>query len=177
MAVELATVAPQELAGHLADLQTTYERIYAAPRGAAVKVPAALAEHADRPGFKLVTVRDRRTASTLGFAYGFTGEPGQTWRDAMAEAAGESVAAGWFDGHFEFAEFGVVPELRRSGVGTALYDHLFADLPHTHAVLTVRDSNVAGRTFYHRLRWQVLHEPFVSPSGNGPYVIMGKQLP
>ena len=111
----------------------------------------------------------------IGFAYGFTGMPGQDWRDMMAEAAGEEIAERWMIGHFEFAEFGVVPAARRQGVGTRLYHELFSGVANPHALLTVVTYNEPALEFYKRRGWELLLDHF-EVSGHGPYRIMLKRI-
>ena len=125
------------------------------------------------PDFGCVAAADRTTRQLVGMAYGFTGEPGQGWRDDMAKAMGPEMTARWLDGHFEFAEFGVVPSRHREGVGTEMYRALFAGLPHPNAVLTVRIGNKPAHAFYRHHGWHDLYTGFVSRAGHGPYVIMG----
>jgi ribosomal protein S18 acetylase RimI-like enzyme len=157
------------------DLVETCEAMYAIPRGEGGFRPA-LAAHATRDGFRLCAASDTNDGRMLGFGYGFTGRPGQLWRDEMARAVPQHVADEWLDGHFEFAEFGVIPSARRRGIGTLLHAAVFDGLPHRRAVLTVREGNAPAIAFYKRHGWRTLHEGFVAAEGHGPYVIMGRLL-
>jgi GNAT superfamily N-acetyltransferase len=129
-----------------------------------------------RNGFRLAAAFDGHGDRVLGFGMGFTGRAGQLWTDCLIEAMDPRVSDVWLDGHFEFAQFGVVPEARRRGVATAVYDVLFDALPHERAILTVIESNVPARTFCEGQGWATLHRDFYSPSGLGPYRVMGRRL-
>lgn len=174
--LQIVSLAASQVAGRLTALQAAYEAVYAIPPGEGRQIVPALIDHIGREGFRLRAALGRGESQLAGFAYGFTGQPGQAWRDDMARAVGTQVAAEWLEGHFEFAEFGVIPEERRRGIGTRLQAALLEGLPHTRAVLTVRDGNRAGLAFYRRHGWVPLHEGFVSTDGHGPYIIMGRML-
>lgn len=152
------------------EFQATYERMYGIAEYSAEFVPAMLELHSQRPGFRLCAA-SAADGSMIGFAYGFTGLPGQAWRDRMAEAVGEELAGKWMNGHFEFAEFGVVPEERRQGVGTRLYDQLFGGVANPHALLTVVTHNEPALEFYRSTGWELLLDHFEVP-GHGPYKIL-----
>lgn len=84
----------------------------------------------------------------VGFGYGFTGAAGQPWCDILAEEVGTELAAEWLNGHFEFAEFGVILPMRKRGIGTRQYEALFDGLPSDRTILTVREENASTRRFY-----------------------------
>jgi ribosomal protein S18 acetylase RimI-like enzyme len=176
MRVTTIDLSPQEVFKKIADLQSIYEAMYAIPAGGGEGFVPFLIEHSQREGFQLCAAIDRDSGQMIGFGYGFTGYQGQTWRDSLAEAVGVEMAASWLTGHFEFAEFGVIPTRRRYGIGTQLYKALFSGLPQERAILTVREENEPARRFYDKQRWQVLYEGFFTQTGRGPYIIMGKIL-
>ncbi len=150
--------------------------MYVIPAGGGEGFVPFLMEQSQREGFQLCVAVDQENGQIVGFGYGFTGYPGQTWRDALAEVAGIEMAASWLIGHFEFAEFGVTPTRRRCGIGTQLYEALFSGLPQERAILTVREENEPARRFYDKQGWRVLYEGFFAQTGRGPYIIMGKIL-
>jgi ribosomal protein S18 acetylase RimI-like enzyme len=113
-----------------------------------------LPTHAARDDFKLVSASvDGRI---VGFAYGFTGWPGQWWPDRIAAAISPELAAEWIGGHFEVVELAVLPEAREQGLGTALMETLMSDLPHRRALLATYADDRAAPRLYRRLGWQVL---------------------
>jgi ribosomal protein S18 acetylase RimI-like enzyme len=113
-----------------------------------------LPTHAARDDFKLTAARvDGRI---VGFAYGFTGWPGQWWSDRIVAAVAPELAKQWVGGHFEVVELAVLPEMQGQGHGTALMRALMSDLPHRRALLTTYVHDRPAPRLYRRLGWQVL---------------------
>ena len=158
------------------ELVRTYLAMYDLPRAAGPRFDAMLAEHAAREGFRLCVAMPEEDGLCIGFGYGFTGQPGQAWRDSLAMAMSDELSELWLRGYFEFAEFGVIPAYRQRGVGGRLHDAVFRGLPHRRAVLTVRQGNATARAFYEQRGWLALHDDFYASSGRGPYVMMGREL-
>jgi len=155
--------------------------VNAAPEAAGTHFAMLLTDHAARDGFTLCAALDNATGRFVWLAYGFTGLPGQPWRDALAAVMGDDKGRDWLTGYFEFAGFGVIPARRREGIGGRLHDALFRGVPQQRVVLTVRQGNDAARAFYDQRDWVVLHDEFSTPSsydppGRGPYTVMGREL-
>ncbi|MGW6281091.1 GNAT family N-acetyltransferase [Kribbella sp. NPDC055071] len=113
-----------------------------------------LPTHAPRDDFRLVSATvDGRI---VGFAYGFTGWPGQWWSDRVAATISPELAAEWIGGHFEVVELAVVPDAQGRGLGTALMEALMSGLPHRRALLTTYVDDRTAPRLYRRLGWQVL---------------------
>ncbi|MHC9046123.1 GNAT family N-acetyltransferase [Microbacterium saperdae] len=93
--------------------------------------------HRARPGYRLVLARE--DGESIGFAWGYTGERGQYWSDAIVREVGPRVE-GWVGGHFEFVELAVLPAARGRGVAGQLHDALLARLPHERALLATSDA-------------------------------------
>lgn len=107
--------------------------------------------HRSRPGYRLTLAHDG--ARLVGFAWGYTGERGQYWSDAIVRELG-SKADEWVDGHFEFVELAVIPEARQRGIGGQLHDALLADLDHRRALLaTSRSSEDPAVRLYSSRGW------------------------
>jgi ribosomal protein S18 acetylase RimI-like enzyme len=172
----MVILTPEALSGRLAELQSVYEKMYGMSPGGGDGFGPFLLEHTQRAGFRLCAAVDQERNRMVGFCYGFTGLPGQPWRDDMAQVVGAEITVKWLMGHFEFAEFGIIPTLRRRGIGSRLYEELFHGLPHQRSVLTVREENRPARGFYAKHGWEVLYDAFFAISGRGPYTIMGKIL-
>lgn len=147
-------------------IRTQVAKVYAAAFGAPEYASAGmdadafrdeqLPRHAQRVGFRLVLARTA-TGLVVGFAYGYTGGPGQWWTERIKERIPAELAAMWLDGHFEFVELGVAPEAQRYGIGGALHDTLLDGLPHDRALLTTwMDDTLPARRLYRRKGWQEL---------------------
>lgn len=172
----LHLLSPEAISARLDDLVRVYLGMYALPPAAGPRFAANLREQLTWDGVHLCDAFGEDEAGMIGFGYGFTGRPGQAWRDGLAAAMESALSAVWLMEYFEFAEFGVLPDWRGRGVGSQIHDRLLVSLPHRHAVLTVRQGNQVARAFYERRGWVALEHDFVPASGRGRYVIMGHEL-
>lgn len=121
-----------------------------------------LPTHREREDFRCVTLR--LGAQLAGFAYGYTGAPGQWWTDQVTNDIPPDLAASWLGDHFEIVEIAVDPRLHGRGFGTALHDALLLDQPHDKALLTTyRDDRPAPR-LYRALGWQLVHPEVLEDS-------------
>ena len=97
--------------------------------------------------------RPRGEEPSLGFGYGYTGQPGQWWSEQVAAAAPPAVCAEWLGGHFEVPELAVRPDAQGRGFGAAVMDTLLLGLPHGRALLTTYADDRAAPRLYQRLGW------------------------
>jgi ribosomal protein S18 acetylase RimI-like enzyme len=127
--------------------------------------------HAARDGFRLV--RAYLDGSLVGFAYGYTGEPGQWWTDEAAKVLVPEVAADWLGGHFELVSIGVLPAARQLGIGRELLRQITDGLPHDRMLLmTSSDAVDPARGLYASAGWVV-----IGPGIGKGTVIMGRRAP
>lgn len=125
--------------------------------------------HVARNGFRVA--RAYHEGVLVGFAYGYTGEPGQWWPDQAARVLAPDVAEEWLGGHFELVSIGVLETARGGGVGRALLERLTHDLPHDRWVLmTSADPEDPARHLYARAGWKV-----IGPGLRDGQVIMGRR--
>ncbi len=110
MQVSIADLFPQQVTARLDDVVRVHLQMFYLPLLAGPGFTAMLTEHAAREGFRLCAALGEQTRQMVGFGYGFTGLPGQPYRDALADAMGSEASEQRLIGHFEFAEFGVLPE-------------------------------------------------------------------
>jgi ribosomal protein S18 acetylase RimI-like enzyme len=124
--------------------------------------------HRRRPGFRLACAD--AGDDIVGFAYGYTGRPGQWWTDNATRVLGPETASAWLGGHFEVVSVGVRPEARGRGIGRGLMQALTSELPHTKLLLmTTSDPSDPARRLYASDGWQV-----IGPGIGNDTVIMGK---
>jgi GNAT superfamily N-acetyltransferase len=120
-------------------------------------------------------------SQVVGFAYGFHGQSGQWWYDAVwhaiARSAGAGRAAVWLADSFEIAEVHVYKQFQRGGIGTAMLLSLTADRPERTAVLSTPDRDSTARRLYRRLGFTELLTGYSFPGGSPPYIVMGAELP
>jgi ribosomal protein S18 acetylase RimI-like enzyme len=110
--------------------------------------------HRARPGFELIVAHagDR----IAGVVWGYIGDRGQYWSDAVAASLPPDVADAWVGGHLEVVELIVADGYRRRGVGRALLTSLVQRSSASRAMLSVRDSASPARALYRSLGWREL---------------------
>ena len=113
-----------------------------------------LPRHAARDGFRLALAP--ADGGLVGFAYGYTGQPGQWWTDRLLDRLPRDLTDVWVGGHFEFVELAVRPAAQRGGIGRALHDALLDGLPHRRALLGTWPDDRPARQLYLRAGWRVL---------------------
>src|SRR4051794_33207978 len=141
--------------GDVADHETWRERVWDG--------------HVRREGFRLARAYDEERG-LVGFAYGYTGQPGQWWTDSVRKALQPAIAEEWVGGHFELVSIGVVPAARRMGTGRRLLNALLDGLPHDRFLLmTTAEETDPARALYESDGWAVL-----GPGIGETTVVMGK---
>lgn len=133
-----------------------------------------LPRHADRPGFRMLVAEARDDLA--GFAYGFTGVPGQWWTDTVRAVLTDEERARWLQGHFELAELAVAPGLQQRGIGGALHDALLHRRPERTAALSAQDANDRALAFYRHRGWNALRVGFQFPGDDLGWTIMVRDL-
>lgn len=146
------------------------------PSDAATFAEDTFPRHMRYAGFRCCAARRSGRDSIVGFAYGYTGAPGQWWYDVVANVLDPEVAKAWLPGHFEVVELAVAPSAQGEGVGGRLHDALLAGLPHPTAMLSTLQAQTRGQRLYRKRGWQPLLEDFTFPGGRVPYMIMGRNL-
>jgi ribosomal protein S18 acetylase RimI-like enzyme len=125
--------------------------------------------HSGRAGFQLA--RAYGPGGLVGFAYGYTGEPGQWWTDNARAALGPELADEWLGGHFEVVSIGVLAASRGAGTGRALLRALLGGLPHDRLLLmTASEPTDPAHRLYTSAGWQV-----IGPGIGDATVIMGRR--
>ncbi|MBS44102.1 MAG: hypothetical protein CMH83_13245 [Nocardioides sp.] len=151
------------------DLWPVYDSVFGDVADEATWRTRTWEPHRSRAGFRLAvaTVADR----PVGFSYGYTGERGQWWPDALADLLDERVATQWLGGHFELVELAVLGEYRGSGVGRRLLRSLCDGLPHERWLLqTSADPDDPARRLYADEGWDV-----IGPGVGSDAVLMGRR--
>jgi GNAT superfamily N-acetyltransferase len=137
--------------------------------------------HSSYPAFRAVHVRARPGGPTVGFAYGFRGQGGQWWYDAvwaaLARSEGVPAAADWLADCMEIAEVHVRTEHQRAGIGSAMLMALTTGRTEQTAVLSTPDRDTTARRLYRRVGFSDLLTGFSFPGGSPPYAVMGAVLP
>ena len=135
----------------------------------------ALPRHEAHAGFRCVIAREE--GAVVGFAYGYTGAPGQWWHDWVVAQLDPAVAAAWASDAFELVELAVRPAAQGRGTGGRLHDAVLAGLPHRTAMLSTRDEDTPARRLYRRRGWVPLREALRPAPDGPPVLLMGLRLP
>ncbi|HVB43313.1 MAG TPA: GNAT family N-acetyltransferase [Streptosporangiaceae bacterium] len=137
--------------------------------------------HTGYPGFRALHAQQASDGQVVGFAYGFHGQGGQWWYDAvwsaLTHAVGRSLAAYWLADCLEVAEVHVDKRHQRSGVGTAMLLALTSGRPEHTTVLSTPDRDSTARRLYRRMGFTDLLTGYSFPGGSPPYALMGAVLP
>ena len=130
----------------------------------------------ERDAFRFLVAKDER-GHVAGFAYGYTGGPGQWWTDRVSAAMPPERRRRWLDPpHFEVVELHVRPEDQRSGIGTRLLESLLEGLPHASALLSTQVDNRKARPFYEKHGWELVVPELSFGPGYAPFCVYGKRL-
>jgi ribosomal protein S18 acetylase RimI-like enzyme len=115
-------------------------------------------------------------SDVVGFAYGYEGRRGQSYRDALARRLPPVVARRWLRAYFEFTELAVSPPSRRQGIGERLHDSLINSVPHSRAVLTVNRAAIPAIRLYEKKGWTVIEPDLDLWEGAPPQMLLGLDL-
>lgn len=133
-----------------------------------------LENHVARDGFRLFVAH--ADDDIVGFAYGYTSQPGGWWRDQVAQALGANLTKEWLEHAFEFTELAVRPLYQGRGIGSALHDALLHGIDARTAILSTLQQETRGLELYERKGWQTLVEEFWFGGTPAPYRVMGLRL-
>jgi ribosomal protein S18 acetylase RimI-like enzyme len=127
-----------------------------------------------RTDFAFLVAREQ--GEVVGFGYGYTGEQGQWWTDAVARSLTAEQRAEWLDvRHFEIVELHVRPARQRAGIGSRLLAQLLTRQPHDRALLSTQTGSRKARGFYAKNGWTELADVDFG-AGYPPYLVLGKRL-
>jgi GNAT superfamily N-acetyltransferase len=186
-AAALSDLGPRDFLGEIDVLLGIYADAMDADAGLLPGRRELMRRHAGYPAFKALQARaavpGQRDGScqVLGFSYGFHGQAGQWWYDAVSNALsgaiGPMVTAGWLADCLEIAEVHVRKDQQRRGIGTRLLTALTAGRPERTALLSTPDRESTARRLYRRMGFRDLLTGYSFPGGSPPYAVMGAVLP
>jgi ribosomal protein S18 acetylase RimI-like enzyme len=181
MAITVVPASAPELEAASAQLLEVYRATFALPpfneqEADFQRFAASLASHVARPGFRACLAKAADSDQVVGFAYGYTSQPGQWWHDRVTAGLADSLVAKWFAHAFEVVIFAVLPALQGQGIGGRLHDCLLAGAPHGTALLSAFQDETPAWRLYRRRGWQTVREAFVFPGGAREFVVLGLNL-
>jgi ribosomal protein S18 acetylase RimI-like enzyme len=142
-------------------------------------VPARRAitrRHLEHPGLRAVLARNDKNG-LVGFGYGYEGEPGQWWHDAVAEGLDAEARARWLASAFEVAELHVLPAWQHQGLGRHLLGDLCAGVDRKTVVLSAVDEETPARRLYRSVGFVELLTGFTFAGSSEKYAVMSRTLP
>jgi GNAT superfamily N-acetyltransferase len=163
------------------DIAAVYRAAFSAPPHEETEADArrfaedVLPRHSERESFRCVVALDG-SDRVIGFAYGYTGRPGQWWHDTVADAMGLEKDAAWLAEPFEVVTLAVMPDRQGKGIGGKLHDALLHGLPHRRAVLSVLHGESPALSLYRGRGWVELLDDLVFPGGSKRMLVMGRLL-
>jgi len=184
-ATALLDLGPSEFLGQVEVLLAIYADAMDADAAVLPGRRELMRRHAGYPDFKALQARARANGrgegTVLGFGYGFHGQPGQWWYDAvsaaLSRAIGPAVAADWLADCLEIAEVHVRKDQQRQGIGTRMLTALTEGRPERTALLSTPDRDTTARRLYRRMGFRDLLTGYSFPGGSPPYAVMGAVLP
>lgn len=177
--VDLVQVSSDDAGAYRVPIAAVYRAAFGQPpyRETDVDVDRfgkSFVRHAERNGFRCLVAREND--KVLGFTYGYRGEPGGWWREAVAGALGPAMVDRWLDDYFEFAELAVAPRAQGRGLGGQLHDTLLSGLAQRTAALSAYQGETAAMRLYRKRGWVPLIGEFKFPGNPMRFVIMGLEL-
>ena len=152
---------PVPLAAQIADVYRSAFSMFAdGPEEDEVRTfsEETLPRHVAREAFRFFGAFDG--GALVGFIYGYHGRDGEWWEDWLHARIPERVYRDWFTNQFDLTEFCVRADRHDQGIGSKLYEALFAnvagELPYGRAVLTTRRRHNPARSFYVKRGWEVV---------------------
>lgn len=174
--VDILEVSREEILLWLPAILDIYAQVHGLDAGAIAAREEIMRRHFGRRGYRGLIALD--TGRLVGFAYGYTGDPGQYWYDKVWAAMTPQQRTKWLEPeHFEFVELAVHPEWQGRGIGGRLHDLLLEGRPESIALLTVRADNTRALQLYRKRGWEVVLDDFRFGPGGARYLVMGKHLP
>lgn len=179
---EVAVLHPVDADGFVPWLDAAVEIYTAAmnaPRAQTSGRRSIMERHLRNPGFRAYLAL--RSDTLVGMCYGFHGEPGQWWHDAvyrgLARCAGTDTTIRWLGDCFEVAELQVLPRHQKRGTGRRLITTLCAERTERKVVLSTHDTSSPARRLYRSLGFVDLLTRFRFPAGGEEFAVMGAPLP
>jgi ribosomal protein S18 acetylase RimI-like enzyme len=181
MAIELVSLAPEDLEAVREELLNVYRMAFALPpyferEEDVARFSESMSRHAQRDGFRCCIARERPGEQIVGFTYGYISKRGQWWHDQVATALSQKDIARWLDDAFEFVVIAVMPQAQGRGIGGKLHDAILAGLPQRTAILSANQAETNAMQLYRKRGWHLLLQDFFFTGGTTPMVVMGIDL-
>lgn len=179
--IEVVELAARDVAQARPEIADVYHRAFAGypyfERDEDVaNFALSLDRHAQREGFRCRVARDLPAGTIRGFAYGYTGRPGQWWYEQVAHGLDPGSVERWMTDYFELVNLAVAPGWQGLGLGSKLHDAILAGMPHAVALLSTHDVDTPALRLYHRRGWVPILRGFHFPQSTADWIIMALEL-
>ena len=131
--------------------------------------------HLDHPGLRAVIASC--DDGLVAFSYGYHGERGQWWHDAVSHGLSHAEADHWLSNAFEVAEVHVLPAWQGRGIGRRVLTMLLDGVTESTVVLSAIDDETPARHLYRSLGFRDLKTAFRFPGSSERYAVMARPLP
>lgn len=132
--------------------------------------------HTQRAGFRATGALDD-TGAVIGFAYGYTGAPGQWWHDEVRRGLDDGMAERWLTDPFEVCELHVRPDQQGYGLGQELLTRLLDGCPHATVVLSTPEGESRAWRLYRRLGFADVRRSHRFAGDSRQFAVLGRTLP
>lgn len=180
MDVSLMTSAPP--ADVLREARAVYQAAFAQPPyGETAEMAEAFTARVqryarERNGFRLVVAQDD-VGQMIALGLAVLARPGDWWRDQVAAAIDDSLAARWLgELCLEVVHLAVTPDGQGRGTGRLVLDVLIAGRPAPAAVLSVHPQAGPAQRLYLGSGWTILTREFRTQPEQLASWVMGRKL-
>jgi GNAT superfamily N-acetyltransferase len=171
--VTIERLGADEVTLHGDAIELVYRFAFAEDRATSARFRQRLdREAATFPGFQFHAAFD--DGEVVGFIYGYRLQRSNWWPQMILPALTAAAQDHWLDDCFELVEFAVVPHHQGRGIGSRLYDALFAGVLEPRALLGTDPPPSTAHTFYSRRGWiPILTDWRRSPGDPDAHLVMG----
>ncbi|MGI8415834.1 MAG: GNAT family N-acetyltransferase [Nakamurella sp.] len=148
--VSLRTLGSTEFTARADQLIAIYIDAMGYQRGTGAGRRHLWLEHAKRPGFRCVAAFGSH-GTPLGFAYGYTGRPGQWWHNEVCRGLSTVAAGEWRADYVEVTELHVRPETQGRQVGERVLRQFLQQCPEQRVLLSTPEGENRAWRLYRRL--------------------------
>lgn len=179
--IDFTFLQPQETGRYRKDIVDIYRKAFAHPpynegESSVIRFSVAFDRHLQRQGYRCIVARPSAKGPIIGFAFGYTAQPGQWWRDTVASVLTPEQVQRWLSDCFELAELAVAPAFQGRGIGGKLHDTLLANLTHQTAALSTIQAESNALHLYRKRGYVTLVKDLIFPGGFRNYTIMSLDL-
>ncbi len=171
--VTVVNLDAESLVECLDAVELLYRLAFAEDRSTSARFRQRLVEEARMfPGFRFLLAQDG--TEPVGFIYGYHLQPDNWWPQMILPALRAAGQEDWLDDCFELVEFAVAPDRQGEGIGSQLYDALFATVEEPRALLGTDPPPTAAHRLYTKRGWiTVLDNWRMTPDDPETHIVMG----